>query len=667
MDTFTLIPSPQICITKKEPGIRFLIDQTQSAPAISKILRSSREPEAELGFQIVQLTLSEFCSQTALTLPDAFSAEEGYALSIAQGSVLIGSETEAGRFYALSTLSQMIASSTEPALPALTLIDWPDLKLRAFNLCYHVISENLPSLAPTFDVVISMIEQYANMKMNAVVFEFESMFPFQQYPQISNQVHFTRAQILQLKQACDENHVQMIPLVQSLGHTYYVLRHQRFSHLREVPRTTQQYCPCNPQARDFYLHLVEEILEVFGNIRYFHLGGDESRRLGECPVCAEKLKLQGMGHLFGDHINLLAQYFLDKGIQPIIWGDIFEEYADAFDVLDKRLLISYWNYDVIEWYRAFLMPNIMKAGFRTIGCSAAKFSFTTDYFYLYQKSMRNVVVMANECKRLENEGTMITDWPKFCSYEVSAPSVAYGAQAAWSQPCNQTEFGRRFSLLYFGCSIPDFDQICCNLSEVTWGNMKQKDDCWIPPYSNMHQTEQIDGLDRLDQSRSMGAIGRIIVENTRQAESARVMALLEQSYGRAAQALAALEANGKNVLHNRTMYRLLILAAKTMMLKSAYGIALDGAVKLLKYSLPDEQAQRETSMRELLNVREDWVALEKETHTALLESNFPEILQVAMPFHFPPEALVYLDKYADCLKRGVQLQGILSFQEQNTL
>src|SRR4030042_500257 len=78
--------------------------------------------------------------------------------------------------------------------------------------------------------------------------------------------------------------LEPIPLLQTIGHCEYVLQHDKYKPLAEVPDRIDQYCPRHPEVVPFLEKWIGEYLEVFGNVRYFHLGADEAYTLGECPL-----------------------------------------------------------------------------------------------------------------------------------------------------------------------------------------------------------------------------------------------------------------------------------------------------------------------------------------------------------------------------------------------
>ena len=660
MGKFTVLPTPRFCCRYARKGRA--ADRTREDPvSLSQRLQNGTVRE-EFGISIQKLSVDEFCAAFGQELSEGFCREEGYLLRVENGVVSLGGDTDAALFYAISTLSQIMATA-EGDVPALSIEDWPSQATRGFNICYHVISDKLDSLAPNFEFLLRLVRTYANFKMNAMVIEFEGMFPYQKHPLLCDGEGFTMEQIKLLAQVCEECHVEVIPLVQSLGHAYYVLRHPEYAHLRETARTTQQYCPSNPACRAFYFELAQEILDVFPNVRRWHMGGDESRRLGVCDACARKVREQGMSHLYADHMNQVASWMLERGITPLSWGDIFEEHPETLGVLDKRIIICYWNYDIIEWYRSFLMQKIKNAGYRVLGCAASKFGVCSDAFYLYKKSMRNVSVMANETERIGAEGTMLTDWTKHCTYEVGMPSTAYSAQISWAGTMPEKAFITAFSRVMYGTDMPQLDDVFCLLSEFSFGNMDSKDDIWVTPYCNIQNMQSVDGLDRFDHSHSEGAVQDVLRENVRQEISPRTVETLRSVLQRTEEAGRLLDEYERDIAWNADIFGTARVAADTLACKSTVGLALDEAVKLLKYPLPDEQNKRDAAAQKLEEALALWTQVRQETMEMRAYSNFPASLANKLASCFPQALERYMREYAACLRRGEQLQGLLDLKK----
>lgn len=650
--TFNLIPEPRTLLAQDKPGLSAAAYAGRTAFEIADQLAG--EPK---GFALRRMPVDECCASHNLGLPQGFDRAEGYCLVVEAGAVTIGADTDAAAYYARQTLAQLLAGG---AVPALTIVDWPKLRLRSFNLCYHVVSESLPMLSANIDYALQLVREYGHLKMNAVLIEFESMFPWRKYPQLRNGQCFSEEDIQRLRAACRENHIEIIPLVQGLGHAYTVLRHPEFAHLREVPDTAQQYCACNPAARDFVMELVGEVLDFFPEVRRLHLGGDESRRLGVCPICAAKVREQGMGALYGDHFNALAAAVARRGVRPMIWGDIMEDHPDILERMDRGISIVYWNYDAVDWNRPYVLEQYLDRGFELFIGPASRFSVHCDTFFHYRKSLRNTAMMAEEAQRHQLAGLIQTDWTKIAPTEPAVVGVVNGAAAAWNEAIAQKEFAARFAALYFGVRCEDMDRAFADLAEAGFRRKEVPDNAWAPPYTHYHVETMQDFLDRMDWSGRYFPL--VLGHAVSQQESAMNLRLLEQGEQRAKDALSIFNAMEPNITGHHRELLVLRRAAESQSLKCRMGMAFDEAVKLLKYPKPGDSARRQALAAELRALDEEWQRTWQLVWDALLPGNLEGSLRTAMDLKFDPDARRYMAGFADLLEKGRPLQGLFTLK-----
>ncbi len=139
--------------------------------------------------------------------------------------------------------------------------------------------------------------------------------------------------------------LEPIPLLQTIGHCEYVLKHEKYKPLAEVPDRIDQYCPQNPAVVPFLRKWMDEYLELFGDVKYFHMGADEAYTLGECPRCRAYAAAHSLSALYIDHINAVSQPLIARGIRPIIWGDMLLHHPEALDRLSRKIVIHDWLYD----------------------------------------------------------------------------------------------------------------------------------------------------------------------------------------------------------------------------------------------------------------------------------------------------------------------------------
>jgi N-acetyl-beta-hexosaminidase len=300
------------------------------------------------------------------------SSPEAYKL-LSDNQISISSNSCDGLLMGLRTLAQLAQGGS---IPNCEIVDWPDISLRAAHLCYHLVRETLPYNAPNFGALIEQIDQLAALKYNAVLLELESMFPYKRHPLVSCQIAFTPEQMIAIRDRLKLHHMQIIPMVQCLGHAYNVLIHKEYASYREVAGTFQQYCPTNPKIADLYMEFVDEYLEAFPELRQWHMGGDESQQIGLCSRCKAKVERFGKSRVYVDHVSEIAHRLRERGLTPLLWSDMLEAHPEDLPRLPKDIKIVYWNYDVFNWTRPYAGGMFRRHGLQEIGAPAVRWEST---------------------------------------------------------------------------------------------------------------------------------------------------------------------------------------------------------------------------------------------------------------------------------------------------
>ena len=108
-------------------------------------------------------------------------------------------------------------------------------------VCLHLLHDFLPFFGPDMNSLCSLIlKDCAEAGLNCLLVEYEAMFPYKgEHSRISCQAAFTRQEIEKFKAEAAALGIQIIPLVQTLGHVYHILSHKEYAALREVPEHIQ--------------------------------------------------------------------------------------------------------------------------------------------------------------------------------------------------------------------------------------------------------------------------------------------------------------------------------------------------------------------------------------------------------------------------------------------
>ncbi|HRU07209.1 MAG TPA: family 20 glycosylhydrolase [Candidatus Brocadiia bacterium] len=260
---------------------------------------------------------------------------EGYSLRVSQQEIAASFSDAPGLGHALARLDQL---DEKGAVPCCAIEDSPALPMRGM----HFFFANMSHIS--FDRTLEIIEAMGRWRLNTLVVEYDERFPYRSHPGIPSPRAFTPEQVQEILTRARSLGMEVIPLHQCLGHVNFILRNDAYAHIREEDVKRDQWCPLNPASFDLFRELADEIIETHRPTRYFHIGGDEARRLGQCPRCAAAARTQGAGGLYVEFITRAAEHIKKAGLRPIVWDDMLCHHINVLDRLPRDITLMYWDY-----------------------------------------------------------------------------------------------------------------------------------------------------------------------------------------------------------------------------------------------------------------------------------------------------------------------------------
>jgi hypothetical protein len=191
---------------------------------------------------------------------------------------------------------------------------------------------------------MQLLDSAAKLKLNTVLFEFGDRFPFERFAPARAASALTREELRRIVAHAHALGMETIPLQQSLGHLNYLLKHDAYAGLREEEQHRDQMCPRNEDSFRTFTELAEEVLDFFPGTRLFHIGADETRRLGVCPRCRPQAEAHGKASLYLEHINRVCAWLSERGHTPVIWDDILCAHPELMVGLHESAWVMYWDY-----------------------------------------------------------------------------------------------------------------------------------------------------------------------------------------------------------------------------------------------------------------------------------------------------------------------------------
>lgn len=262
---------------------------------------------------------------------------ESYQLAIARGGLGLVAREAHGLFDGLQTLRQLLAQGGG-TLPCALIRDWPALAMRGIHL------DLKGAMAPA-EYWQQAIRLLASFKTNAVLVEYEDKFPYASHPDVVAEDALTRDELDAVLQTARDHFVEVIPLLQCLGHVEYILKHPRYDPLRESGEMTQ-FCPLHEDSLPLFCELADEMMDAHPDAHWFHLGADEAWLLGDCPLCREHVAAHGKLDLFLGYVNRAVAHVRERGLTPIIWDDMIQRNLDekGLELLPEDVVLCDWFY-----------------------------------------------------------------------------------------------------------------------------------------------------------------------------------------------------------------------------------------------------------------------------------------------------------------------------------
>lgn len=133
-------------------------------------------------------------------------------------------------------------------------------------------------------------------------------------------------------------HVQLVPLVQGLGHVSFILKWPQHAALREVAASNWEFCPRKEGSYKLLFDLWEEAMEATPGSEYIHMGTDETYELGLGVECGCKARAAEVGRrgLALDFVGRCSRHLMSKGRKVISWGG---EYRPGENIQPPKGLI----------------------------------------------------------------------------------------------------------------------------------------------------------------------------------------------------------------------------------------------------------------------------------------------------------------------------------------
>jgi hypothetical protein len=255
---------------------------------------------------------------------------QGYVLQIENKIVNIRSRGKAGLFYGCQTLQQLLEDSRDTGIPipALKITDYPALSYRSvhWDVKHHL---------DKMHYYYNSIDRLARYKINGIIFEVEDKLRYRRQPEIGAPQAISIEEMQALTEYARDRFIEITPLVQGLGHATFILKHDKYKHLRELPDNRWAFCPMDEGTYNVLFDMYLDAIEATPGARYLHIGGDEVGNIGLCHRCKDYAEKNGNLALNLYWLTKVCEFSVKQGRTPIFWDDMPFKYANLWNSVER--------------------------------------------------------------------------------------------------------------------------------------------------------------------------------------------------------------------------------------------------------------------------------------------------------------------------------------------
>src|ERR1035437_5982709 len=147
------------------------------------------------------------------------------------------------------------------------------------------------------DVLLKLLPRYADWGYQELYLHLEDAVEYPSLPAVARRDAYTYKQFAKLVDTATRAGIRVVPIVNLLGHTQYLVKTPELRDLNELraadgsPLERGQLCPLHPRTLEIAEALLRD-MAPFCTAGKVHVGLDESFHIGKCPYCREEIVRQ---------------------------------------------------------------------------------------------------------------------------------------------------------------------------------------------------------------------------------------------------------------------------------------------------------------------------------------------------------------------------------------
>lgn len=441
----------------------------------AKILQKNIEKILFFKLSIKKAYEKDFKNNTIRLIKEEGLGKEEYKLNITKDYIEIVGTEDAGIFYGVQTLIQIIKNQGAK-LNNLKIEDSPYFKNRGY---YYDITRGK---VPTLETLKELVDKLASYKINQLQLYIEHSFSFSEFTEVwCDKDPITAEEILILDDYCKRRYIELVPSIAIFGHLYEILRSESCKRFCELDVDEKEFSffdrmahhtidVSNKESLVLIEKMIDEFLPLFSSNK-FNIGCDETFDLGK-GKSAKLLSGMSSGELYVDFLNKIINIGKKHNKEVLFWGDVILRYKDLFNKIESDITCLNWNYSHEASEDGTKI--IAETGINQYVCPGV--AGWNHFMNLIDQGYENISRMISYGVKYSANGVLTTDWGDYGHINFlanSIPLMIHSAALSWNphEKINKEEDFKGISFLEYNDKSKSIVDILKRLSKcqsITW-------------------------------------------------------------------------------------------------------------------------------------------------------------------------------------------------------